>query len=157
MIMVKEEAVTNESRSQLRWFELSGSARTTAAVVFGVLLAFTRNLTLPGTALVLVGGVAVWMIDPDPDLAEVPALTDGPPGLTLAPEGADLSAMVAGLVTWGLLSLVFLLWEAAAFFLGNNDAHPTFSMLSDPFFAFPPTRALAGLGWLLWGWHLRAT
>lgn len=149
-----------DPRSAVRRLELSGSARTTAAVVFGALLAFTRSLTLPGTALVLAGGVAVWMVDPDLDDAD--AVTGSGPNLALTssvsaePISTARTLVVAGLVAWGSLFTSFVLWEAAAFFLGNNDPHPTFSMITDPFFAFPPTRALAGVGWLLWGWHLRA-
>jgi hypothetical protein len=152
--------VIGDPKSAVRWLELSGSARTTAAVAFGVLLAFTRSLTLPGTALVLAGGVGVWMIDPD--LHDTPADTESGANLSLtssastASVGTARTLAVAGLIAWSSLFMSFVLWEAAAFFLGNNDAHPTFSMITDPFFAFPPTRALAGVGWLLWGWHLRA-
>jgi hypothetical protein len=40
------------------------------------------------------------------------------------------------------------------FAVGNNDAHPTFSMLSDPVLSFGPTRALCAFGWLAGGWYL---
>jgi len=151
--------VIGDPRSAVRRLELSGSARTTAAVVFGALLAFTRSLTLPGTALVLAGGIAVWMVDPDLDdahaVTETGATVSLSPSVSAEPIANTRTLVIAGLVAWGSLFMSFVLWEAAAFFLGNNDPHPTFSMLTDPFFAFPPTRALAGLGWLLWGWHLR--
>jgi hypothetical protein len=59
-------------------------------------------------------------------------------------------------VVWGAIVLAFLLWEAGAFLLGNNDAHPTFSMLSAPVLAWAPIRALTGFGWMSWGWQLRS-
>jgi hypothetical protein len=55
---------------------------------------------------------------------------------------------------WAGVFVAFCLWELSAFLIGNNDAHPTFSMLTDPLLTWEPTRALAGLGWLAWGWYL---
>ena len=124
----------------------SAPARLVAAAVFGVLLAFTRNLTLPGTLLVVLAGVLVWMVDPETDRVErldEPAINRP-------------VATRTGMAVWAVVILIFLLWEAAAFLLGNNDAHPTFSMLSAPILGWPPTRALAGAAWMSWGWQLRA-
>jgi hypothetical protein len=145
--------VTDDPRSEARWLERSESARTTTALLFGVLLACTRTLTLPGTALVLAGGVAVWMIDPELTSHGDATFLGGEPEGSMGPTRA---AVVAGVVTWSLMFASFVLWEAAAFFLGNDDAHPTFSTITDPFFAFRPTRALVGFAWLVWGWHLRS-
>lgn len=48
---------------------------------------------------------------------------------------------------WLGLGVVFCLWELGAFLWGNDEAHPTFSILTDPVFATYPGRVL---GYLLW-------
>ena len=47
--------------------------------------------------------------------------------------------------------VAFCLWELSAFLIGNNDAHPTWSMLTDPALAWFPTRAVAAFAWIAWG------
>jgi hypothetical protein len=139
--------MTEQSRWEVGWLARSAPARLVTAALFGLLLSFTRVLTLPGTLLVILAGVVVWMVDPETGTA--PEVADEPS--PSAPE-----ATRAGVAVWGLVILAFLLWEAGAFFLGNDDAHPTFSTLSEPILGWPPMRALAGFAWMSWGWQLRA-
>ena len=105
------------------------------AVVFGT----TRNLTLPAAVMVVVAGagmgVAPWIRERRIRRAAVPT---------------------RGLVVWTTLVVGFCLWELAAFLLGNDTPHPTFSMLAEPMLAVYPIRAVAMFAWLLWGWHLSA-
>jgi hypothetical protein len=55
--------------------------------------------------------------------------------------------------TWLGLGVLFCLWELGAFLAGNDEAHPTFSILADPLLATYPGRVA---GYLLWlgtgGW-----
>jgi hypothetical protein len=141
--------MTEQSRWEVGWLARSAPARLMTAAVFGLLLSFTRILTLPGTLLVILAGVLVWMVDPEtaPEAAGVAVAEP----LTARPEASRV-----GVAVWGVVILAFLLWEAAAFLLGNNDAHPTFSTLSEPILGWPPIRALAGFAWMSWGWQLRA-
>jgi hypothetical protein len=50
-------------------------------------------------------------------------------------------------VVWLGLGVSFCLWELGALLAGNDDAHPTFSMLADPVLATYPGRVV---GWLVW-------
>ena len=141
--------MTSGSRADgLRWGARSAtpsaSVRLRAAAMFGVLLAFTRNLTVPAAVFVVGAGAAVWLMKPDPTSSAARGVA--------VPE----RLMNAGLRTWSGLCVVFCLWELSAFLLGNDQAHPTFSMLTDPVLSIPPTRALVGFAWLAWGWHLAA-
>ena len=113
--------------------------RWTGTAVFLVVMATTRGITLPPTIAVCIAGTTVWII-----------ARHAPP--EARPDVGPIAA--GGLAAWATILVIFTLWEAAAFFLGNDDAHPTFSMLTDGFFAFSPTRTLAALGWLTWGWYL---
>jgi hypothetical protein len=118
---------------------LSPALRWAAALLFAVLVSDARSLTLPASLLVLAGGLGVWW-----------AGKYAPPPLLLP--GATVSA--AGVIVWAVVFGAFAVWELAAFAIGNNDAHPTFSMLSDPVLSFGPTRALCAFGWLAGGWYL---
>jgi hypothetical protein len=128
------------------WSARAGALRFQAAALFGLLLAFTRNLTLPATALVLAAGAAVWLV-------KVGARLDEPEVAGALDPVPDL-VPISGMLTWATIFVVFCLWELAAFLLGNDETHPTFSMLTDPLLAFAPMRALIGAAWLLWGWQL---
>jgi hypothetical protein len=118
---------------------LSPPVLWTVAIVFGLLIGSARSLTLPATLLVAFGGLAIWLAaryaPPDP------ILLDGP-------------VPMLGVVAWTAVFSTFVVWELVAFLVGNNDAHPTFSMLTDPVLAFRPTRALCGVLWLGCGWFL---
>ncbi|MFB9234034.1 hypothetical protein ACFFWC_00535 [Plantactinospora siamensis] len=59
-------------------------------------------------------------------------------------------------LTWLGLGVAFCLWELGAFLAGNDDAHPTFSMLADPVLAGYPGRVAGYLLWLGTGaWLVR--
>jgi hypothetical protein len=116
------------------------TSRWAVVAVVSVVVASTRGLTLPPTLIITFAGVSMWWIGryaPPPRLDALP----GP-----APAG--------GIAIWATLFVVFCLWELAAFLLGNNHDFPTFSMLVDPLVTWPPTRAVATVGWLAWGWYL---
>lgn len=105
------------------------------AVVFGA----TRNLTLPAAVMVVAAGAGIGFTDrwvPRPPRADHPVVR------------------AKGVVVWAAIIVMFCLWELAAFLLGNDTPHPTFSMLAEPMLAAYPIRALAMFGWLAWGWHL---
>lgn len=135
--------MTNEPRvGSLEWVATSVVEtpwRWAATGTFMAIMAVTTGITLPPTLAVCAAGSVVWAI-----------------GRYAPPERRPDVGPVAlsGLVLWGAVFVIFNLWELAAFLLGNDDAHPTFSMLTDPLVTFPPTRALAGLAWLAWGWYL---
>jgi hypothetical protein len=140
-----EASMTEQSRWEVGWLARSAPARLMTAALFGVLLSLTRVLTLPGTLLVILAGVLVWTVDPETE----PVAVDEP-----VPAGSEATG--TGVAVWGLVILAFLLWEAGAFFLGNDDAHPTFSTLAEPILGWPPMRAVAGFAWMWWGWQLRS-
>jgi hypothetical protein len=108
-------------------------------LLFAVLISDARSLTLPASLLVLAGGLGIWW-----------AGRYAPPPLML-PAVAGTAVDVAA---WAIVFGAFAVWELGAFVIGNNDAHPTFSMLSDPVLSFGPTRALCAFGWLATGWYL---
>jgi hypothetical protein len=97
----------------------------------------TRNLTWPAALTVTGVGLVVCYS----------ALTR-PPERRLPP-GPDVAP--SGLAVWGTIFVAFCLWELSAFLIGNNDAHPTWSMLTDPVLAWFPTRAVAAFAWVAWG------
>ena len=139
----QDGAVTDEPRiGTAQWVASSvveSPWRWAAVAAFVLVMAVTRGITLPPTFAVCIAGTVMWVIgryQPPPSRPDV-----GP-------------VAIGGLVLWAAVLVIFCLWELAAFLLGNDDAHPTFSMLTDPVLSFPPTRALAGFGWLAWGWYL---
>jgi hypothetical protein len=117
---------------------LSPTLRWGAALLFAVVISDARSLTLPASLLVLAGGLGIWW-----------SARYAPPVLL-----PSASAPVAGVAAWAIAFGAFAVWELGAFVIGNNDAHPTFSMLSDPVLSFGPTRALCAFGWLAGGWYL---
>ena len=135
--------MTDEPRiGSIQWVAVSVAEspwRWSATAAFVLVIGVTRNLTWPPTLAVAAAGTAIWLIG-----RYAPPARRAP----VAPAG------VQGVSVWATVVVVFCLWELAAFLLGNDDAHPTFSMLSDPVLSFPPTRAVAAFGWLAWGWYL---
>jgi hypothetical protein len=124
-----------------RW-PVTLTTRVTIVAVFAVGLAFMRSLTWPATITVCIAGLVVWRGGRSP---------------AVVPEELPHAADWWGVSIWAVLFVVFCLWELSAFLIGNNDAHPTFSTLTDPVLAFPPSRALIAALWLVWGWQLRTT
>ena len=112
-------------------------------LLFALLISDAKSLTLPATLLVVAGALSIWLI-----AKYAPPPSTAPIGDTPVPR--------TGVVAWAAVFIVFSLWEATAFLVGNNDAHPTFSMLSDPVLSWGPTRALCGFLWLAAGWCLVA-
>ncbi|HEX9258322.1 MAG TPA: DUF6186 family protein [Acidimicrobiales bacterium] len=53
------------------------------------------------------------------------------------------STDLRSLAPWIAVFVLFCLWELAAFLLGNDDAHPTFSILTEGILEWFPLRALA--------------
>jgi hypothetical protein len=122
---------------------LSPALRWAAVLLFAVLISDARSLTLPASLAVLAGGLGIWW-----------AARFAPPASMVG--AGTPSASPQNVLVWGVLFVGFAAWEVGAFVIGNNDAHPTFSMLADPVLSFGPTRALCGLGWLACGWYLLA-
>jgi hypothetical protein len=102
---------------------------TVAMIGYALLAAFARPLTLPSVATVLVpGGALLWW-----GVRRIPIRTIRVSRTTAA--------------TWIGLGLVFCAWELVAFYSGNDAAHPTLSLLTDPVLATYPGRVA---GYLLW-------
>ena len=118
---------------------LSPGIRWAFALLFALLVSDARSLTLPASLLVLAGGLGVWWAGRYAPPALIVPVADVPSG---------------DIVAWAVVFGAFAVWELSAFVIGNNDAHPTFSMLSDPVLSFGPTRALCAFGWLASGWYL---
>jgi hypothetical protein len=104
--------------------------------LFALVIGETRSLTLPATVLVAAAGLAIMV-------AGQAAVPDPQPHVD--------QSISNGLVIWGALFVALCLWELAAFLLGNNNTHPTASILSDPIMSWYPTRVLAGYIWLTGG------
>jgi hypothetical protein len=136
---VSGDSAASSAAAQPASRTLSPTVRWSAALLFAVLISDARSLTLPASLLVLAGGLGIWW-----------AGKYAPPPLPLP--GAPVSA--GGVAIWAVAFATFTVWELSAFVIGNNDAHPTFSMLSDPILSFGPTRALCAFGWLASGWYL---
>ncbi|HVL26506.1 MAG TPA: hypothetical protein VM390_00045 [Acidimicrobiales bacterium] len=120
---------------------LTASGATVAAVLFATSLSSTASLTRPATMLVIGAGVvlgATWFV------SQPATIVDTAPVAT------------AGVAVWVILVAAFCGWEVAAFALGDDYEHPTFSKLADPVLERPPVRALAALGWVAWGRRLGA-
>lgn len=107
--------------------------RYAAVASYALVAALGRPLTLPALAAVLLPGVPLlWL------------------GTRRTPVrrwrvGRDTT------VTWLALGVAFCLWELGAFLAGNDDAHPTFSILADPVLATYPGRVGGYLLWLATG------
>lgn len=104
-----------------------------AMIGYALLAAFARPLTAPAVAAILVPGSALlyW-------------------GVRRAPT-RSIRVSRATVATWLGLGLVFCGWELVAYYSGNDPAHPTLSILTDPVFATYPGRVAGYLVWLLTG------
>lgn len=124
-------------RSSTRMATAVGS--TAAAVVFALLLGTTRSLTAPAALLIIGAGIAAWYL-----WFSLPVRVGG----------EWPAARCPGISVWIALGSLFGVVELTAYFMGDDHEHPTFSRLVDPLLSSPFTRALAALGWLLWGRRL---
>jgi hypothetical protein len=118
----------------------ASSSKVVVMSVVALVIGATRSLTWP--AAITVSGVGLVVC--------YSALTRP---VERAPSPAP-GASTSGLVVWATIFVVFCLWELAAFLIGNNAAHPTWSMLSDPVLTWVPTRAVAAFAWIAWGERL---
>ncbi|MGR6317635.1 hypothetical protein Q2K19_04750 [Micromonospora soli] len=100
-----------------------------AAIGYALVAAAARPLTGPAAWAVLAPGVALLLA-----------------GLRRTPVRRPRVGRRAA-VTWLGLGVLFCLWELGAFLAGNDDAHPTFSILTDSVLATYPGRVV---GYLLW-------
>jgi hypothetical protein len=116
------------------------SVRWLLAIGFGVLLGTTRSLTWPATVLVAVLCLGMGLAGRRALMQRRTDLSSGVDARSAAP--------------WAAAFVLFCLWELAAFLLGNNDAHPTFSILTEGILGWFPARAIAASVWLLVGWEV---
>jgi hypothetical protein len=122
-------ASTDLAAGRLRsaWLAYAGIA------AYALFAALARPLTLPAVFTVLSPGIALlWF------------------GARRVP-GRALYAGRATAVTWFGLGVVFCVWELVALFTGNDPAHPTFSILTDPLLDTYPGRVAGYLLWLSTG------
>lgn len=100
-------------------------------LLYAVLAALCRPLTATAAVVVLLPGAA---------LVALAAYRRAPR------RRAGSSRRYA--LPWVVLALLFGGWELIAAFWGNDDAHPTFSLLLDPVLETYPGRLLGWLAWL---------
>lgn len=100
-----------------------------AVIGYALLAASARPLTGPAAAAVLLPGGVLLVA-----------------GLRRTPTRLRRVGRRAA-VTWLGLGVLFCLWELGAFLAGNDEAHPTFSILTDPVLDTWPGRVA---GYLLW-------
>jgi hypothetical protein len=101
-----------------------------ALISYAALAGLCRPLTLPAAVAVAVAAIALV----------APAAHRRPP-----PRVALGRRHVA---PWAVLMALLATWEATAALWGNNDAHPTLSLLLDPVLATYPGRVAGWLAWL---------
>ena len=115
---------------------LAGFGNTALALGFAITLGASPSLTRPAAVLVVAMGIAAWAL----------WFSGPPPSPNVLQRGR--------LAIWAVIFAAFGTWELAAYLLGDDQNHPTFSRLADPMLSWPPARAAAGLGWVIWGRHL---
>lgn len=99
---------------------------------YALLAAFCAPLTAPAVAAVLLPGVALLLVR-----ARRPVRPMPPGGL---PRHGGL--------LWAGLGVAACLWEIVALVWGNDEQHPTLSLLLDPVLDTYPGRVLAYGAWL---------
>jgi hypothetical protein len=119
-----------EQRTAQRPVTLSRSvALGTAAVLYALAAATARPLTDPATWTVLVPGLALAVY-----------------GMRRPPRRI-VRTDTRTAVTWIGLGLAFCAWEVVAFYWGNDQTHPTLSLLADPALDTYPGRLA---GYVIW-------
>ncbi|MFK3982845.1 hypothetical protein ACI2K4_21015 [Micromonospora sp. NPDC050397] len=114
---------------------VSRAAPTLAATIaaYALVAAIARPLTLPAAAVVLAPGLAlVWW------------------GARRVPSRSIVAGRATAIAWYGLGG-VFCVWELVALFTGNDSAHPTLSILADPFLDTYPGRVAGYVLWLSTG------
>ena len=135
---VPVEGVESYDGELTRATTFSPPLRWGVAIVLALAIGATRNDTFVATALITIGGVliiGVGRLAPPP---RRPVLT---------------RIGLYGAAVWGTLFVVFNLWELATFLLGDNDDHPTFTVLTSPAMRWFPSRVALSLLWLAIGWR----
>jgi hypothetical protein len=121
------------SRSRVDWWVPAG-------VVYALLAALTTPLTWLAAIVALVPGLALFVLRMRRPVGPLP------PGAEAGRAGAQ----------WFVLLLLVGMWELVAALWGNDDRHPTLSLLLSPTFEHYPARVLGYLGWLALGrWLVR--
>jgi hypothetical protein len=122
----------------MRDVRLRVAGRDVALIGYAAVAGLCRPLTLPAAVAVAVAAIALV----------VPAAHRRPP-----PRVALGRRQVA---PWAVLVALFATWEATAALWGNDDAHPTLSLLLAPVLATYPGRLAGWLAWLSVGrWLVR--
>ncbi|MEU8260779.1 hypothetical protein AB0C02_09190 [Micromonospora sp. NPDC048999] len=100
-----------------------------AVIGYALVAAVARPLTGPAAGAVLLPGGALLAV-----------------GLRRVPDRLRQVGPRAAVV-WLGLGVLFCLWELGALLAGNDEAHPTFSIFTDPLLDTYPGRVV---GYLLW-------
>ncbi|MFI6758462.1 hypothetical protein ACIBF5_04865 [Micromonospora sp. NPDC050417] len=111
------------------------AAPTLAATIalYALVAAVARPLTLPAAGVVLAPGLAlVWW------------------GARRVPQRSIVAGRPTAIAWYGLGG-IFCVWELVALFTGNDAAHPTLSILADPFLDTYPGRVAGYVLWLSTG------
>lgn len=108
------------------------------AIVLALAIGATRNDTFVATVLITLGGILIIGVGRLAPPLRKPVL---------------VRVGVVGAVVWGTLFVVFNLWELGTFLLGDNDDHPTFTVLTGPAMRWFPSRVAFSLLWLAIGWR----
>jgi hypothetical protein len=98
--------------------------------LYAMLAALCRPLTAPAAVVVLVPGAALLALA----------------AWRCVPQGRAVCSR-RSVVPWVVLALLFGGWELTAAVWGNDNAHPTFSLLLAPVLETYPGRVV---GWLVW-------
>jgi hypothetical protein len=121
----------DEQRAAARPVPLSRTVALGGAVaLYALAAASARPLTDPATWTVLVPGVALAVY-----------------GFRRPPRRAVRTDRQS-VVVWIGLGLAFCAWEVFAFYWGNDQAHPTLSLLADPALETYPARFAGYVIWL---------